>query len=64
MGSLYRRESSVYDGAFQNFAWHEACLMDADEWFAETRQEEFTSGHQMPFLALYNLDATLALASP
>lgn len=57
-GSVYVREHSVYDGGFQNFAWHEACHADATEWFAEAGGEtEFISGHEMPFHALYQLEA-------
>lgn len=56
-GSRYFRERSVYDGSWQNFAWHEACRKDADTSFLETREEEFTSGQEMPFLALYQLEA-------
>lgn len=56
-GSFYIRENSVYDGGFQNFAWHEACRKDADDWFAESGEEEFISGQEMPFAALYALEA-------
>lgn len=56
MGSVYRRERSIYDGEFQNFAWHEACWKDAQEWFDETGQEEYVSGNPMPFFALYQLE--------
>lgn len=56
LGSSYLREHSVYDGRFQNFAWHEACSADAERWFKETREEEFYSGHDMPFHALYALE--------
>lgn len=55
-GSTYVREHSVYDGSWQNFAWHEACRADAITWFNETREEEFISGHEMPFYALYQIE--------
>lgn len=60
VGSHYVRERSVYDGGFQNFAWHEACRKEADDWFDQTREEEFISGNEMPFVALYKLEATAA----
>lgn len=56
-GSKYVREHSVYDGAWQNFAWHESCRAAALDYFAATREEEFQSGHDMPFHALYQLEA-------
>lgn len=56
VGSRYIREHSVYDGQWQNFAWHEACLQDAEAHFDETREEEFISGNEMPFYALYKLE--------
>lgn len=56
-GSQYVRETSTYDGHFQNFAWHEACRKDADEYFGNG-EIEFTPGDaEMPFLALYELEA-------
>ncbi|MQW06623.1 hypothetical protein [Sinorhizobium meliloti] len=58
-GSHYVREISTYDGHFQNFAWHEACRKDADQYFVESGAEEFTSGNEMPFHALYELEASL-----
>lgn len=57
VGSKYIREHSVYDGHFQNHAWHEACWADSQSYFAETREEEFISGNDMPFYALYALEA-------
>lgn len=57
VGSQYVRENSVYDGHFQNFAWHEACRKDADDYFNDGGCEEFTSGNDMPFQALYELEA-------
>lgn len=57
-GSTYRRERSVYDGQFQNFSWHEACRSAADEHFNDTGEEDFTSGNEMPYQALYQLEAT------
>jgi len=56
-GSRYERENSVYDGSFQNFAWHEACRKDADDYFDDGGCEEFTSGMPMPFQALYDREA-------
>lgn len=58
LGSTYRRERSVYDGHHQNFAWHEACRSDADQWFAETGIEEFFTDNDMPFYALYQIEAS------
>ncbi len=55
-GSHYVREHSVADGSFQNFAWHEACRKAADDWFDEAREEEFISGNDMPYYALYQLE--------
>lgn len=57
-GSQYVRECSTYDGHFQNFAWHEACRKAADTYFDESGNEEFTSGNEMPFYALYQLEMT------
>ena len=59
-GFRYVRERSVYDGTFQNFAWHDACLAAAYEWFEETGCEEFSSGHTMPWLALFQLELQAA----
>ncbi|UXS01142.1 hypothetical protein [Agrobacterium tumefaciens] len=56
VGSLYVRECSTYDGHFQNFAWHEACRKDADDYFDDGGCENFTSGNDMPFYALYELE--------
>lgn len=56
-GSIYLREASVYDGAHQDFAWHEACNAAAMDWLAETQETEFVSGNDMPFYALYKLEA-------
>lgn len=55
--SHYVREHSVYDGAFQNFSWHEACRADAEKAWEGLYETEFTSGHEMPFYALYCLEA-------
>lgn len=56
-GSQYVREASTYDGHFQNFAWHEACRKDADDYFDDVGEGEFTSGeNDMPFFALYQLE--------
>jgi hypothetical protein len=57
VGSKYIRERSVYDGGWQNHAWHEACWADAMDYYAETRDGEFVSGNEMPFFALYKLEA-------
>lgn len=57
-GSQYVREASIYDGHHQNFAWHEACRKDADDYFDDGGCEEFTSGNNMPFHALYELEAS------
>ncbi|ASY56451.1 hypothetical protein [Sinorhizobium sp. CCBAU 05631] len=56
LGSHYVREISTYDGHFQNFAWHEACRKDADDYFAKTGDGEFGSNNEMPFHALYELE--------
>ncbi|BCH56029.1 hypothetical protein RvVAR031_36390 [Agrobacterium vitis] len=56
-GSYYVREISTYDGHFQNFAWHESCRKDADQYFEDGNHEEFTSGNDMPFFALYEIEA-------
>jgi hypothetical protein len=56
VGSTYIREHSVYDGGWQNFAWHEQCRADAMAYFRETREEEFVSGNDMPYHALYQLE--------
>lgn len=56
-GSQYVRESSIYDGGFQNFAFHEACLKAADDYFSEIGEGEFPEGSEMPFFALYQLEA-------
>ena len=56
LGSYYLREHSVFDGSFQNFAWHEACNADAQQFFKGSDEEEFHSGNDMPFSALYDLE--------
>lgn len=57
LGSHYKREKSVYDGHHQNFAWHEACRADADEWFGEHGEDDFFPGdHDMPYRALCEVD--------
>ncbi|KQZ96796.1 hypothetical protein ASD74_05945 [Rhizobium sp. Root564] len=58
-GSQYIRENSIYDGHHQNFAWHEACRHDAERYFDDGGCEEFTSGQEMPFHALYQLETSL-----
>ena len=58
-GSQYLRETSTYDGDFQNFAWHEACRKDADDYFHDEGEAEFCPGeNEMPFHALYQLEAS------
>lgn len=57
-GSRYERQHIIIDGDFQSNAWHEACLVGFDEFWKETREEEFTPGEQdMPFFALYQMEA-------
>lgn len=63
-GSTYRREHSVYDGHHQNFAWHEACRKDADDWFSESGSEEFATDNEMPWLELYRLEVADLGKSP
>lgn len=61
--SHYVRESSTYDGHFQDFAWHEACRKDADDYFGNG-ESEFTPGDaDMPFHALYRLEVSALSAS-
>ncbi|MDO9364646.1 MAG: hypothetical protein Q7T60_17090 [Sphingopyxis sp.] len=55
-GSKYVREHSVYDGHHQNFAWHEACRAHAVAGWKDGADEEFISGNEMPFFALYQLE--------
>jgi hypothetical protein len=58
--SHYERENSIYDGEFQNFAWHEACRKASYAAFDETHEEEFMPGdNQMPFFDLYKAEAAL-----
>jgi len=59
VGSKYIRERSVYDGGWQNHAWHEACWADAQDYFEHfaSGEDTFMSGNDMPFLALYKLEA-------
>lgn len=59
-GSTYLREVSTYDGEFQNFAWHEACLKASEEYFETFGETEFTSDNEMPFFALYAIEARKA----
>ncbi|YP_010115368.1 hypothetical protein PBC5_gp51 [Sinorhizobium phage PBC5] len=57
-GSQYVREASIYDGHFQNFAWHEACRKDADDYFDEVGEGELPDDSEMPFFALYQMEAS------
>jgi len=58
-GSRYDRQSGIIDGDFQSAAWHEACLTGFDQYFAETRENEFIPGEQeMPFHSLYQLEVS------
>lgn len=43
VGEKYRREQSVYDGEFQNHAWHPECNTDAQDYFLEFGDEEFSA---------------------
>ena len=40
-GATYKRESSVFDGGFQDHAWHPECLEAQSKYYKENRQEEF-----------------------
>lgn len=44
-GESYFRERSVYDGRFQNHAWHPECKADQEECFREYGDTEFIA-HQ------------------
>lgn len=39
VGQEYRRENSVYDGRFQDHAWHLECNEDAADYFASDEDE-------------------------
>lgn len=54
--SRYVRETSVYDGTMQSFAFHEACMKANDEYFNDVGEGEFPEDAEMPFLALYQLE--------
>lgn len=54
--SYYLREQSVYDRQFQNFNWHEACHNDAEARWKDGADEEFVSGNDMPFHALFQIE--------
>lgn len=56
-GSTYIRERSVYEGYFQNHAWHEACRKDADDYYDYYGGGDFPGSVDMPFFALYQLEA-------
>jgi hypothetical protein len=59
MWSVYVRERSVYDGAHQSLAWHEACRKaDRDE-PRDGCEYELHGDDEMPFEALYHLEASL-----
>ena len=45
---VYLRESSIYDGHHQNFAWHWDCWFDAKVNYFDHGEEEFTSGNDRP----------------
>ena len=62
--SKYIRERSIYDGRHQNMAWHEACRSDANSAYRHCSEYEFMPGdNEMPFFALYQLDAALVSGS-
>lgn len=64
-GSRYERQHIIIDGEFQSNAWHEACLTGFDGFWKETREEEFIPGEQeMPFFALYQMEATTPSPQP
>lgn len=54
--SRYVRETSVYDGTMQSFAFHEACMKANDEYFNDVGEGEFPEDAEMPFFALYQLE--------
>jgi hypothetical protein len=54
--SHYVRETSVYDGNMQSFAFHEACMKANDEYFNDMGDGEFPDDAEMPFFALYQLE--------
>lgn len=59
--SKYIRERSIYDGRHQNMAWHEACRADALSGWRAGHDEEFMRYEaEMPFFALYQLEAAHA----
>lgn len=58
-GSRYLREASIFDGRHQDFAWHEACNKAAQDYFADTGDETFISGEEMPSRALYDLEIAI-----
>lgn len=63
--SIYWREKSVYDGYFQNFAWHEACRKDSQDNHFSSYVEEFTPGeNEQPFRNLAMVDAVLNALEP
>lgn len=63
--SKYIRERSIYDGHHQNMAWHEACRSDALAGWRAGHDEEFMPHDaEMPFFALYQLEATSLADAP
>lgn len=53
-GDVYYRQRSVYDGAFQNFAWHWDCYFNSMSYFRGEdygNGVEFASGQERPLTA-------------
>lgn len=59
-GSKYVRESSIYYGDFQNFAWHDECRAYAmDNYFNEGEEEFLGFSQERPTLEMaYKADPT------
>ena len=56
IGSVYVRERSIYDGAHQNLAWHEACRKADRDMPRDGYEYELYGDDEMPFFALYQLE--------
>lgn len=57
-GSTYFREVSIYDGEFQSLAMHEMCMKASDEHIEAFGEIVFAGDNEMPFSALYALEAS------
>lgn len=47
-GEFYVREQSVYDGHFQNHAWHQECNKEAQEEFKNGESDFTAYAHERP----------------